>query len=111
MSIETPAKKDAATVSEEFRWPRHGQEGHQPRLSGCGLQVRSFYRQSPGIVTAGLIAVLFAAAYLLAPPMGRDLSAQMAHAELARQHWPVVLDFRWYGGFDPPGLQRACLLR
>ena len=32
------------------------------------------------------IAVAFAAAYLLAPPIGRDFSAQLAHAELAESH-------------------------
>ena len=105
MSIESPAKKDAATVSENS-----GGVGTDKKVTSLPLRMRarvlSFYRQSPGIVTAGLIAVLFAAAYLLAPPMGRDLSAQMAHAQLAQQHWPVVLDLRWYGGFDPPGLQR-----
>jgi hypothetical protein len=46
---------------------------------------------------------VIAVGYLLAAPMGRDLSAQLAHAQLARQHWPVLLDLRWYGGFDPVG--------
>jgi hypothetical protein len=63
----------------------------------------SLFRRSPGIVAAGSIAVLFAVAYLLAAPMGRDLSAQVAHAQLAEQHWPAVLNLRWYGGFDPLG--------
>jgi hypothetical protein len=102
LSIESLAKRDAATVSEN-----PGGLSTDKKVTSLPLRmrarVRSFYRQSPGIVTAGLIAVLIAAAYLLAPPMGRDLSAQMAHAELAKQHWPVVLDFRWYGGFDPLG--------
>ena len=35
--------------------------------------------------------------------MGRDLAAQMAHAQLAVQQWPALLDLRWYGGFDPLG--------
>jgi hypothetical protein len=35
--------------------------------------------------------------------MGRDLSAQLAYAQLAKQHWPELLDLRWYGGFDPLG--------
>ena len=30
--------------------------------------------------------------------MGRDFSAQLAHAELAESHWPELLDLRWYGG-------------
>ncbi len=63
----------------------------------------SLYRQSPGIVAAGVIGVGFAVGYLLVAPMGRDLSAQIAHAELAKQHWPAPLDLRWYGGYDPLG--------
>jgi hypothetical protein len=65
--------------------------------------VLSLYRRSPGAVVAGSIAVVFAVGYLLVAPMGRDLSAQLAHAQLAEQHWPVLLDLRWYGGFDPLG--------
>jgi hypothetical protein len=102
LSIESPAKKDAATASKH----PGGADTDKKVISlhrRMRARVLSLYRQSPGIVTAGLIAVLIAAAYLLAPPMGRDLSAQMAHAQLAQQHWPVVLDLRWYGGFDPLG--------
>ena len=60
-------------------------------------QALSVYRWSPGIVTSGPLPVLFAAAYLLVAPLGRDLSAQIAHAEVAQQHWPALLDLRWYG--------------
>ena len=99
MSIESPTTRDAAAVT--------GGVDTEKKQTNLHLRIRSkalsFYRQSPGTVTAGAIAVLFAAAYLLAAPMGRDLSAQMAHAQLAEQHWPVVLDLRWYGGFDPLG--------
>jgi hypothetical protein len=35
--------------------------------------------------------------------MDRDLSAQGAHAQLAEQHWPALLNLTWYGGFDPLG--------
>jgi hypothetical protein len=63
----------------------------------------SLFRQSPGVVAAASIAVLFAVAYLLAPPMGRDLAAQVAHAEFAEMHWPELLNLRWYSGFDPLG--------
>jgi hypothetical protein len=38
--------------------------------------------------------------------MGRDLSAQMAHAALAGSHWPAVLNLRLYAGFDAPRSQR-----
>jgi hypothetical protein len=99
LSIESPTQNDATTATAGV--------GTDKKATSLPLRMRarvlSFYRQSPGIVTAGSIAIVFAAAYLLAAPMGRDLSAQMAHAQLAEQHWPVVLDLRWYGGFDPLG--------
>jgi hypothetical protein len=66
-------------------------------------RVLVLFRGSPGVVAAGSIAVLLAAAYLLAPPMGRDFSAQLAHAQLAESDWPELLDLRWYGGFNPLG--------
>jgi hypothetical protein len=65
--------------------------------------MRSLFGRSPGVVGAGFIAVLVAIGYLLVAPMGRDLSAQLAHAQLAESHWPALLDLRWYGGFDPLG--------
>ncbi len=77
------------------------------RVTSTRRSIRSrmlaLYRRSPGVVAAGCIAALLAAAYLLAPPMGRDFSAQLAHAQLAESHWPELLDLRWYGGFDPLG--------
>jgi hypothetical protein len=81
--------------------------GIAPEVSGTSRSIRSrllsLYRRSPGIIAAGFVAVLFATAYLLAAPMGRDLSAQLAHAQLAEAHWPELLDLRWYGGFNPLG--------
>jgi hypothetical protein len=71
-----------------------------PRSVQSGML--ALYQRSPGIVASGSIAVVFAAAYLLAAPMGRDLSAQIAHAQLA-EHWPELLNLRWYGGFNPLG--------
>mgnify|MGYP003287643283 CR=1 FL=1 len=56
-----------------------------------------------GLLVTGGVGLVLAVAYLLAPPMGRDLAAQMAHAELAEHHWPVLVDLRWYGGFNPLG--------
>jgi len=70
---------------------------------GIRSRLLSLFRRSPAVTIAGCIAILFAVAYLMAAPMGRDLSAQMAHAQLAESHWPAVLDLRWYGGFDPLG--------
>lgn len=77
------------------------------RVAGRPRRIRSrllsLFQRSPVVTIAGCIAVLSAVAYLMAPPMGRDLSAQMAHAQLAELHWPAVLNLRWYGGFDPLG--------
>jgi hypothetical protein len=50
-----------------------------------------------------LVGAVIAAAYLLAPPMGADLSAQIAWADFAESHWPALLDLRWYGGINPLG--------
>jgi hypothetical protein len=63
----------------------------------------SLCRRWPGIVAGGSLAILFAVAYLLAAPMGRDLSAQISHAQLAEWQWPELLNLRWYGGFNPLG--------
>ena len=102
MSIQSPLARDAETVSANSR----GVE-MQKRITSLYRWIRrrmlSLFRESPGIAIAGSMAVLFAAAYLIAPPMGRDLSAQLAHAELAESHWPALLDLRWYGGFNPLG--------
>ena len=50
-----------------------------------------------------VIGAALAIAYLLAPPMGADLSAQVAWAEAAARQWPALLDLRWYGGINPLG--------
>ncbi len=99
---QPPAVKDAATVDASSASGLAGKRfSNTPRK--IPLAILSLWRRSPGIIIAGSLAVLLAAAYLLAAPMGRDLAAQMAYAQLAEQHWPVLLDLRWYGGFDPLG--------
>src|SRR4029453_371747 len=50
-----------------------------------------------------VVGATLAIAYLLAPPMGADLSAQIAWAEVAERRWPALLDLRWYGGVNPLG--------
>jgi hypothetical protein len=59
-------------------------------------------RQST-LVVSGAVATLVAIGYLMAPPMGPDFAAQQAHAQLAEEHWPALLDLRWYGGYQPLG--------
>jgi hypothetical protein len=44
------------------------------------------------------VAVLLAVLYLLAPPMGTDLSAQTARADFVRDAGFALVDLRWYGG-------------
>jgi hypothetical protein len=53
--------------------------------------------------TATVIAVALAIAYLLAPLMGGDLSAQLARADFARAHPLTLIDLRWFGGTQPFG--------
>ena len=102
MTIQSPSGRDAETVSAISCGVDAAKEipSVQP---GIRFRMLSLYRRTPGVIVAGSIAVVFAVAYLLAPPMGRDFSAQLAHAELAELHWPALLDLRWYGGFSPLG--------
>ena len=53
-------------------------------------------------VTAGW-AVLLGVAYLLAPIMGSDLSAQVARAEFFADHGYTPVDLHWYGGVNQLG--------
>ena len=102
MTIHSPAAKDDETADAN---PGGGDTERRitSPLHGIGSAMLSLYRRSPGTVAAGSIAVLFGAAYLLAAPMGRDLSAQLAHAQLAQFHWPELLNLHWYSGFNPLG--------
>ena len=98
LSIQSRNANDAEAVDADS-----GGVNTEKRVTGLRRWLPSLFRQSPGLAVAGSMAVLFATAYLLAAPMGRDLSAQLAHAELGLSHWPALLDLRWYGGFDPLG--------
>ena len=102
MTIRSPGARDAETVNANSGGVDTATEITSLRR-GIRFRMLALYQRSPGIVAGGAIAVAFGAAYLLAPPMGRDFSAQLAHAELAESHWPELLDLRWYGGFDPLG--------
>ena len=102
MSTESATRKDGEGVHGEFGWRRQ-RMGVTSASRSIPSRMLPLYRGWPGVVAAGSIAVLFAGAYLVAPPMGRDFSAQLAHAQLAESHWPELLDLRWYGGYDPLG--------
>jgi hypothetical protein len=90
LSIDSPTAKDIDAVNAHS-----GGVDVETKISTLRDLIRTrtlaLYRRSPGVVISGAIAVVIAVAYLLAPPMGRDYSAQLAHAELARQHWPELL--------------------
>jgi hypothetical protein len=102
VTIRSPGARDAETVNANSGSVDTATEITSLRR-GIHIRMLALYQRSPGIVAAGAIAAAFGAAYLLAPPMGRDFSAQLAHAELAESHWPELLDLRWYGGFNPLG--------
>jgi len=102
VTIRSPGARDAETINANSGGVDTATEITGLRR-GIRFRMLALYQRSPGIVAAGAIAVAFGAAYILAPPMGRDFSAQLAHAELAESHWPELLDLRWYGGFDPLG--------
>jgi hypothetical protein len=102
LSIQSPTAKDVDTVNANSSGvATESTVASRPRK--IRSRMLSLYRRSPAVIASGSIAVVISVAYLLAPPMGRDYSAQLAHAQLAAQHWPEVLDLRWYSGFDPLG--------
>ena len=53
-------------------------------------------------VTA-LVAAVLGAGYLLSPPMGSDLAAQVARAGFFTAHGWTPVDLRWYGGVEQFG--------
>ncbi|GGN29408.1 hypothetical protein FHR83_007733 [Actinoplanes campanulatus] len=50
-----------------------------------------------------LAAVLLGAVYLLLPPMGSDLAAQVARAGFFTEHGVTPVDLRWYAGVEQFG--------
>lgn len=78
----------------ELRTARHGQAtSRRPRPVVPGRAV----------AVAPVVAALLAGAYLLAPPMGTDLSAQVARADFIARHGIRPVDFSWYGGINQFG--------
>ncbi|WP_433262956.1 hypothetical protein ACQPWR_24660 [Micromonospora vinacea] len=56
-----------------------------------------------GWVVAAAVAVVLAVAFLLAPPMGTDLAAQVARAGFTERYGAAPVDFGWYGGVNQYG--------
>jgi hypothetical protein len=67
------------------------------RRGPTGADARASARCDPA-VRAATVALVLVAAYLLAPTMGVDLSAQMTRADFARHHALTPVDLRWFGG-------------
>lgn len=44
------------------------------------------------------VGLVLAVAFLLAPPLGTDLAAQVARADFVARHGTAPVDFGWYGG-------------
>jgi hypothetical protein len=77
VTIQSPTAKDADRLNKN-----PGSVDTEKPVAGLRRSIQSrmhsLFRQWPGVVAAGSIALLVAAAYLIAPPMGRDLAAQVA---------------------------------
>jgi hypothetical protein len=64
------------------------------RLGGSG---------SRAVAATCAVSAALAVVWLAAPPMGTDLSAQVARADFFAEHGWAPIDFRWYGGVSPHG--------
>ncbi|MEU4424588.1 hypothetical protein AB0F81_28545 [Actinoplanes sp. NPDC024001] len=53
--------------------------------------------------STALVAVVLGAVYLLLPPMGSDLAAQVARAGFFAEHGLTPVDLRWYAGVEQFG--------
>ncbi len=74
--------------------------GHVLAAPGPTTAGRLDQRAFALVASASLVA---AGAFLIAPPMGVDLAAQVWHSEFFGRHGAAVLDFGWYGGTSPYG--------
>ena len=52
---------------------------------------------------AAAVAVVLGGTYLVLPPMGSDLAAQVARADFFAAHGAAPVDLRWYGGVNQFG--------
>ncbi|SBT48810.1 hypothetical protein GA0070621_3272 [Micromonospora narathiwatensis] len=64
---------------------------------------RANRRAVPGWLPAPAVALLLGVAFLLAPPMGTDLAAQVARAGFVERHGGTPIDLGWYGGVNQYG--------
>ncbi|MEV4769253.1 hypothetical protein [Micromonospora humida] len=60
-------------------------------------------RGSRVVGPATVVAVVLAGVWLALPPLGSDLSAQVARADFFAGHGWALVDLRWYAGITPLG--------
>ncbi|WP_422755212.1 hypothetical protein [Micromonospora sp. WMMD708] len=60
-------------------------------------------RGSRVVGSATVVAVVLAGVWLASPPLGSDLSAQVARADFFAAHGWALVDLRWYAGIGPLG--------
>ncbi|WKU07680.1 hypothetical protein [Micromonospora sp. HUAS LYJ1] len=60
-------------------------------------------RGSRVVGSATVVAVVLAGVWLALPPLGSDLSAQVARADFFAAHGWALADLRWYAGIQPLG--------
>jgi hypothetical protein len=60
-------------------------------------------RGSRVVALAAAVSGALGVAYLILPPMGSDLAAQVARADFFAAHGPTLVDLRWYGGVQQFG--------
>ncbi|WP_431925776.1 hypothetical protein [Micromonospora wenchangensis] len=60
-------------------------------------------RGSRVVGSATVVAVVLAGVWLALPPLGSDLSAQVARADFFAGHGWALVDLRWYAGIQPLG--------
>ncbi|MEV4759472.1 hypothetical protein AB0J86_30870 [Micromonospora sp. NPDC049559] len=95
-----PDRAGAVPVPDAARTARGGAAPAATPPAGTG---RAAIRPARVTLTAGLLALGCAAAFLAAPPLGTDLSAQVARASFFHRHGAAPVDFGWYGGVSPYG--------
>ncbi|MFG3686467.1 hypothetical protein [Micromonospora sp. NPDC047740] len=55
------------------------------------------------VAVSAASALVLGVLYVTLPPLGSDLSAQVARAGFFAAHGPALVDLRWYGGVHPWG--------
>lgn len=74
-----------------------------PTLPRAAAEARAGRRSLLALLAAPAVALLLGVAFLLAPPMGTDLAAQVARAGFVARHGGAPIDLGWYGGVNQYG--------